>query len=159
MAGLALFFCLDYLEQKCGIPTRIVIIPSTSIHTSDSTRGSGRRVSVTCKHMVYYFSKTKTCAVMWTFLHTNWRAAAQTAQTSTKTKNCNIQYNTRCRAWYPYPRVKTNRTKNCFINWCLFNQKNSKWHLANFRECWYRWKCVKYCKTLIYSLDLFILMF
>ena len=35
-------------------------------------------------------------------------------------------HNTRCRTRYSLPRVKTNRTKNCFINWCLFNQKNSQ---------------------------------
>ena len=35
-------------------------------------------------------------------------------------------YNTRCRTRYSLPRVKINRTKNCFINWCLFNQKNSQ---------------------------------
>ena len=33
-------------------------------------------------------------------------------------------HNTQCRTRYSSPRVKTNRTKNCFINWCLFNQKN-----------------------------------
>ena len=27
---------------------------------------------------------------------------------------------------YSLPRVKTNRTKNCFINWWLFNQNNSQ---------------------------------
>ena len=32
----------------------------------------------------------------------------------------------RCRARHSLPRVKANRTKNCFINWCLFNQKNSQ---------------------------------
>ena len=35
-------------------------------------------------------------------------------------------HNTRCRTRYSLPRVKTNRTKNCFINWCLFNQNNSQ---------------------------------
>ena len=35
-------------------------------------------------------------------------------------------HNTRCRTRYSLPREKTNRTKNCFINWCLFNQKNSQ---------------------------------
>ena len=35
-------------------------------------------------------------------------------------------HNTRCRTRYSLPRVKTNRTKKCFINWCLFNQKNSE---------------------------------
>ena len=34
-------------------------------------------------------------------------------------------HNTRCRTRYSLPRLKTNRTQNCFINWCLFNQKNS----------------------------------
>ena len=45
--------------------------------------------------------------------------------------------NTRCRTRYSLPRVKTNRIKNCFINWCLFNQKNSQWLLTNFRASWY----------------------
>ena len=35
-------------------------------------------------------------------------------------------HNTRCRTRYSLSRVKTNRTKNCFINWCLFNQNNSQ---------------------------------
>jgi len=38
------------------------------------------------------FSGTETCAVMWTFLHTNRRSAAQTAYTSTKTNDYNTQY-------------------------------------------------------------------
>ena len=46
-------------------------------------------------------------------------------------------HNTRCRTRYSLPRVKTNRTKNCFINWCLFNQKNSQWLLTNIHACWY----------------------
>ena len=31
------------------------------------------------------------------------------------------------------------------INWCLFNQKNSQWHLANVHACWYGnvWNIVK----------------
>ena len=48
-----------------------------------------------------------------------------------------ITYTTRCRTRYSLPRVKTNRTKNCFINWCLLNQKNSQWLLKSFRACWY----------------------
>ena len=51
---------------------------------------------------------------------------------------------------YSLSRVKTNRTKTCFINWCLFNQKNSKWLLTNLCML----ICVKYCKALI--LDLYI---
>ena len=35
-------------------------------------------------------------------------------------------HNTRCRTRLSLARVKTNRTKNCIINWCLFNQKNSQ---------------------------------
>ena len=35
-------------------------------------------------------------------------------------------HNAQCHTRYSLPRVKTNRPKNCFINWCLFNQKNSQ---------------------------------
>jgi hypothetical protein len=46
-------------------------------------------------------------------------------------------HNTRCRTRDSLPRVKTNRTKNYFINWCLPNQNNSQWLLTNLRACWY----------------------
>ena len=35
-------------------------------------------------------------------------------------------HNTRSRTRYSLYRVKTNRSKACFINWCLFNQNNYK---------------------------------
>ena len=68
-------------------------------------------------------------------------------------------HSTLCHTRYSLPRVKTNRTKNCFINWCLFSQKNSQWLLTNLCACWYGRICIKYCKVLIYFLNLFILMF
>ena len=57
-------------------------------------------------------------------------------------------HNTRCRTRYYLPRVKTNRTKNCFINWCL--QPKELTVTLNKLSYMLIWICLKYCKALIY---------
>ena len=70
------------------------------------------------------FSETKTCAAMWIFFTQIEQPQHELHKHLPKPKT--TTYNTRCRTRYSLPRVKTNRTKNCFINWCLFNPKNSQ---------------------------------